>query len=106
SHLIDPGPQLTLAEAGEPSEEQKVPTNRDDWVDAQILRRQTDVLARFRVPSQSVDPAHLNDPGVGPAEPGDDGDERGLAGAVGPEKADDLAFRDVEVDPLRATTSP
>ena len=43
-----------------------------------------------------VDAGQLDPPGVGTEEPGDDVEERGLAGAVGPDDADDLAVLGVE----------
>ena len=42
--------------------------------------------------------AHLDPPGVGPAQPGDDRHERRLARAVGPEQAEDRAGLHPEVD--------
>ncbi len=48
--------------------------------------------------SHRVDPAHLDPAVVGPAEPRDDRDQRGLAGAVGAEQPEDRPRLDSEVD--------
>ena len=46
-------------------------------------------------------PSTVTVPAVGVDDAADDADQRGLAGAVGPEQREDLAAPDVEVDVLQ-----
>ena len=64
---------------------------------------------RRRVVRHGHDPARLIQTGVGPVEAGDEIEQRGLAGAVRTDDADQLALGEVEIDRIdrgEATEAP
>ena len=73
---------------------------RLERVGRQLLRHQADLAARGAVVAHDVVAVGEHRAGAGVDDAADDADQRGLAGAVGPEQREDLAAADVEVDVL------
>jgi hypothetical protein len=70
---------------------------RLERVGGQLLRHQADLLRAARVVAHDVVPVGEHRAGARVDDAADDADQRGLAGAVGPEQREDLAAADVEV---------
>ena len=105
--LVDrTGAGLGAPQAREPGEEAQVVAHRERRVHARLLGREADQLPGPLRGADDVDAAHVAPPRVGPAEPGDDRDQRGLARAVRAEQAEDLAGADRQVDARSAGVAP
>ena len=60
--------------------------NGHDRIDARVLWGEPDTKTRLVGMGQHIDPVHRNAAGIGPAQPGDDRHQGGLACAVGAEQ--------------------
>jgi hypothetical protein len=69
-------------------------------IEARLLQRHADAASHAGGVAQHVQAADLRRPGRRPEQRGEHADCRGLAGAVGPEKAEDLPLGDVQRDPV------
>ena len=88
--------------AEQPAPEAHGPPHRLECVRRQLLRDQAD--AGPRVADNRVCqflPSTSTSPSVGGDDAADDVDHRRLAGAIGTEKRENLAFADVEIDRLQ-----
>jgi hypothetical protein len=77
--------------------------HRLERVGRQLLRHQADLGARGAEVGHDVVAVRDDLPGGGVDDAADDADERGLAGAVGPEQREDLAALDLDVQVPRLT---
>ena len=75
--------------------------DRFEGAGGQLLRDQADHAARGAKVAADVVAGDGDGAGRRVDDPADDADQRGLAGTVGAEQAEDLAFADLEVDRLQ-----
>ncbi len=98
-HFLDLRVVARLAEQA--ARERDRSPHRLEGVDMHLLRHQPDQAARGAVVAHDVVPADRDAAAAGVDNAAHDGDQRRLAGAVRPQKSEDFALHDVEVDALQ-----
>ena len=94
-HLVDPGVVAAQAEVARLDAQRLA--HGEERVEHQLLRHHAEHAARAAVVGDARRaPMHATPPGVGARQAGDDVDQRGLAGAVRAEQAEELALLDGE----------
>jgi hypothetical protein len=73
----------------------------EEGVEHQFLRHDAQATARLREITLHVVPLHQHPPLAGARQTGQDADQGGLAGAIGSEQPEKLAFFDVEADVVK-----
>jgi len=94
--LVDPGvvARQAVVARGQP----KRLAHGEERVEDQLLRHHAERAPRGTVVGDDVVAHHPDRTGARPVQPGDDRDQRGLAGAVRAEQPEELALGDLERD--------
>ncbi len=89
-HLVDPLVVVFQAEVARLQAQGFA--HREEGVEHQLLRHHAELAARLAEVAGHVVAVDRHAARIGPDQAGDDGDQRGLAGTVRPEQAEELAF--------------
>ena len=100
--LVGPSPGLGRRQLVQPAEHPQVLAPGQVLVDRGELAGQADDLAELVRLLDDVEAGHRRPPGVGLEQGGQDPDGGGLAGAVGPEQAEDGALGDGQVEAVES----
>ena len=103
-HLVDPGVVVADAEVARLDAQRLA--HGEKRIEHELLRHHAERAARRAIVGDHVVAHHARAAASARVEAGDDRDQRGLAGAVGPEQAEELALLDREVTPASACTAP
>ena len=87
-----------LREAVEPADHLEVLAAGQQLIEGGVLAGQADAAADLVRVLEDIEPGDLGAAGIGFGEGREDADERGFAGAVGAEHAEDLAFGHGDAD--------
>ena len=77
--------------------------HREERVEHQFLRYHAELAARIAIIRDDVVPHHSDVARIDPDEPGQGRNQRGLAGAVGAQQAEELAGADRQVDAVECS---
>src|SRR5205085_7707304 len=100
-HFVDARPEPGAAQAEEAAGEMQELSARHPAVEPRLLVLVADQAGETRAPARRVEAADGGAPGRGSGQPGQQPDGRRLAGAVGPEEAEQGAARDLQVEPVQ-----
>ena len=93
-HLINPGIIVVNPEVAGLHAQRF--TNGEERIKDQLLRHNTNALARMTVVRDDIMAMNAHPTFIGAREPGDDGNQGRFAGAVGAQQAKELAFSNLE----------